>query len=230
MHEIISRKDAKARGDKNYFTGKPCPNGHTDFRRVSSYCCVKCSYEWTTNERINNPDFKASQNEICRINNLSRYHSDPEYKAKVNSEAYKNWKKRFATDAGRAACYAWSKAWREANPEKVKETGRKYRQANPEKMAFNYSLRACMKRIKKIKQDDFKVACLGYSRTEFKAHIESLFETGMSWSNHGEWHIDHVKPVHLFIKEGCLDLSVIHALSNLQPLWAFENQSKGGKF
>lgn len=186
MHEIISRKDAKARGDKNYFTGKPCPNGHTDFRRVSSYCCVKCSYEWTTNERINNPDFKASQNEICRINNLSRYHSDPEYKAKVNSEAYKNWKKRFATDAGRAACYAWSKAWREANPEKVKETGRKYRQANPEKMAFNYSLRACMKRIKKIKQDDFKVACLGYSRTEFKAHIESLFETGMSWSNHGE--------------------------------------------
>ena len=30
---------------------------------------------------------------------------------------------------------------------------------------------------------------------EFKAHIEKQFKEGMSWDNHGEWHIDHIIPI-----------------------------------
>lgn len=230
MHEIISRRDALKLGYKHYFTGKKCPSDHVALRHVSSYCCVPCGAEWTARERACNPEYRERQNKICRENNLKRYHSDLEFKAKVNREAYKNWRKRFDTPEGRATCYAWSNAWRLRNPEKVKASGDKYRAANPDKMAFNYSLRACMKRVKKIKQDDFKVACLGYSRSEFRAHLESLFLDGMSWSNYGKWHVDHIKPVHLFVKEGILELSIIHSLSNLQPLWAKDNQAKGGKF
>jgi hypothetical protein len=43
-HEIISRKDAKAKGLKHYFTGKPCKNGHIGLRRVSETGCSTCSY------------------------------------------------------------------------------------------------------------------------------------------------------------------------------------------
>ena len=50
----------------------------------------------------------------------------------------------------------------------------------------------------------------------------------MSWDNYGEWHIDHKKPISKF-KDG-ISISTINALSNLQPLWAKDNLSKGNKF
>ena len=41
-HEIISRKDAKAKGLAHYFTGKPCKHGHTDIRRSTNGLCRAC--------------------------------------------------------------------------------------------------------------------------------------------------------------------------------------------
>ncbi|WP_454833249.1 hypothetical protein [Pseudomonas veronii] len=229
MQKIISRKEAKAKGLKHYFTGKECPNGHFAERRVSSYCCITCSGEWATNERATNRDYLEKQRKICRENNLRRYHSDSDYKKKVNREAYLSWKKRYATPEGRAKCDAWSKDWRSNNPEKVKQMGESWRKNNPEKMAISYAIRASIKRLKKIKNDDFKVVALGYSRDEFKSHMESLFKDGMSWENYGEWQIDHVRPVASFMREGNFETLEIHALSNLQPLWKEENMTKGSK-
>lgn len=39
---IISRQDAKARGRKSYFTGKPCTHGHIARRGVSGGTCLEC--------------------------------------------------------------------------------------------------------------------------------------------------------------------------------------------
>ena len=74
------------------------------------------------------------------------------------------------------------------------------------------------------------VKILGYDGTMLKDHIEKLFLKRMTWSNYGDWHIDHIKPISYFnytteYDEGfkqCWDLS------NLQPLWALDNLSKGG--
>ena len=68
---------------------------------------------------------------------------------------------------------------------------------------------------------------LGYSAIELKEHIESIFTEGMSWDNHGEWHIDHIIPVSSFDKSE--KMSVVNSLDNLQPLWAKDNLSKGSK-
>jgi hypothetical protein len=65
---------------------------------------------------------------------------------------------------------------------------------------------------------------LGYKLSDFKKHIESLFQEGMSWDNHGEWHIDHIIPVSKYPKEFIIK---VNDLANLQPLWAFDNLSKG---
>jgi len=43
--ETISRKDARAAGLKHYFTGKPCPRGHIDYRFVSVGTCKSCARE-----------------------------------------------------------------------------------------------------------------------------------------------------------------------------------------
>lgn len=75
-------------------------------------------------------------------------------------------------------------------------------------------------------------AFLPYTPRELKEHLESKFKRGMSWGNYGEWHIDHIKPQRLFeIKElGDEQFLECWALENLQPLWASENCSKGGKY
>ena len=42
----------------------------------------------------------------------------------------------------------------------------------------------------------------------------------MSWKNHGDWHIDHIRPVASFKED---ELYLMNHISNLQPLWAEEN-------
>lgn len=71
---------------------------------------------------------------------------------------------------------------------------------------------------------------LPYSQDDFKFHIESQFQKGMSWENRSEWHIDHIKPLSLFIKEGIYDLNIINDLNNLKPMWAKDNLEKHSKF
>lgn len=40
--ETISRQDARSRGQKTYFTGEPCKNGHVAYRYVQSGTCSQC--------------------------------------------------------------------------------------------------------------------------------------------------------------------------------------------
>ena len=71
---------------------------------------------------------------------------------------------------------------------------------------------------------------LGYSALELFEHITRHFKPGMSWTRRCDRHIDHVKPVAQFIREGVTDPKVINALSNLRPVWRLENLSKGSRY
>jgi hypothetical protein len=75
---------------------------------------------------------------------------------------------------------------------------------------------------------------LGYTREDLVNHLGSKLLPGMSWDNRGNgvggWHIDHIKPVSAFVKEGITDPKIICALSNLQPLWAEDNLRKNNKW
>jgi hypothetical protein len=61
-----------------------------------------------------------------------------------------------------------------------------------------------------------------------KEHIEKQFTKGMDWSNYGDWHIDHIIP--LCSADNKEDLIKLCHYTNLQPLWAEDNLSKGGKY
>ena len=70
---------------------------------------------------------------------------------------------------------------------------------------------------------------LGASHRKTVKHIESLFQPGMSWNNYGKWHIDHIVPCSSFdLKCPVQQLACCH-YTNLQPLWQFDNLSKGSK-
>lgn len=75
------------------------------------------------------------------------------------------------------------------------------------------------------------VSNLGCSVKELKKHLETQFQLGMTWENWtiDGWHVDHIKPLSAFdltdpkqVKEAC-------HYTNLQPMWASENLSKGGE-
>jgi hypothetical protein len=68
---------------------------------------------------------------------------------------------------------------------------------------------------------------VGTTPEKLKEHIGNQFSDGMSWSNHGEWHIDHIVPLSSAKNES--DLYKLFHYTNLQPLWAFDNLSKGNK-
>ena len=69
---------------------------------------------------------------------------------------------------------------------------------------------------------------LGYTTEELKTHLESLFQEGMTWNNHGKWHIDHIIPQSHFISID--QIKECFALDNLKPEWAEWNMSKGNRF
>jgi hypothetical protein len=68
---------------------------------------------------------------------------------------------------------------------------------------------------------------LGDSIDNVKKFIESKFEEGMTWDNHGEWHVDHKIP--LASAQSEKEVYDLCHYSNLQPLWSFDNLSKGSK-
>ncbi len=68
---------------------------------------------------------------------------------------------------------------------------------------------------------------LGCSMDFFAEYISSLFQEGMSLSNHGEWHLDHIIPLASANTEE--EIIKLNHYTNIQPLWAADNMSKGKK-
>jgi len=64
-----------------------------------------------------------------------------------------------------------------------------------------------------------------------RAHIESQFLPGMTWENHGlrGWHIDHKRPLASFDLTQPDQLRAAGHYTNLAPMWAYDNWSKGAK-
>jgi len=70
---------------------------------------------------------------------------------------------------------------------------------------------------------------VGCSVPKLRQHLEAQFTEGMTWDNHGEWHIDHIKPCASFDLTDAEQQRECFNYTNLQPLWARDNLSKGAK-
>lgn len=66
---------------------------------------------------------------------------------------------------------------------------------------------------------------LGCTIEEFRNYISAQFKKGMSFDNHGEWHLDHIIPIATAQSEE--DIIKLNHYTNFQPLWAEENLKKG---
>lgn len=86
------------------------------------------------------------------------------------------------------------------------------------------------KAIKNNSKSKSTMELLGCSGPELKKYLENQFKEGMSWANHGEWHIDHIKPIASFDLKDPTQQKLCFHYTNLQPLWKQDNMEKRDKY
>jgi 5-methylcytosine-specific restriction endonuclease McrA len=165
---IISRKDAKAAGQKRYFNGsdEPCKRGHVAERFVSGKQCVECAAEY----RAANKEKIKAQKAVYREANKCA--------VKARSAKYR--------EANRDEIKARSVEYRKANPGAVKAQRTEYRKAKPESVrAWGINQRA-----RRLSADGLVTA------TDIKRiHVEHNGMCGCCGIHAGKsYHIDHIIP------------------------------------
>lgn len=120
---------------------------------------------------------------------------------------------------------------------KMKEGRDKLRASESERVAIVKARDACKRMLRRVltmarvKKDGRRhELLLGYTKSSLREHLEKQFLPGMSWDVRGSFHIDHIKPVAQFFREGIYDPAVINALSNLQVLTPEANRAKSDKY
>jgi len=146
--EIITRAEAKERGLKRYFTGKPCKHGHIAERTSREGKCTKCMAIMQSNNYIKNREKRLKQNAKYREENKEKLYAhkkeyykenkekvlkkNKEYRVAnkdkiihINREYYKNNKTEILNK---------NKEYYNRNIEHAKELSKKYRVENKEKL------------------------------------------------------------------------------------------------
>jgi hypothetical protein len=217
--KIISRAEAKSLNLKFYFTGKPCKHEHTLKRYTGNGNCLGCSDD--KNKRT------VEYRKQYAILNADRMRQSKKIYNEKNKESIRLRKKE-AGILNRESNKTRNKLYYEKNKLRILARVKKYRLDHPEQMAIRDLLKRVISDWRGGRGKCEEI--LGYTYRELHDHIESLFKPGMSWSNRGEWHIDHIIPVSLLLEYGVTDPAFINGLDNLQPLWAIENRIKGNRF
>lgn len=126
----------------------------------------------------------------------------------------------------------YAKAYYAANREKLAEASRAKTPKDRIDNNISCGVGRGIRRGSKNGRHSFDL--LGYSLNDLTAHLEAQFWPGMTWDNYGRggWHIDHVRPLATFSYETPDDpeFREAWALSNLQPLWEWDNIAKGAKW
>jgi AraC-like DNA-binding protein len=161
--------------------------------------------------------------------NKKNYHE--KYKAVRANRSCLFCKSVFSPKSALARCCSKkcsSSAWRINNKDKI-AADQKYRYQTDVQRRIATNIRS---RLNKALKGAYKPASiidsLGCSPGELKRYLESQFAKNMSWKNYGQWHIDHIEPLARFNLADPVEFNRACHYTNLQPLWAKDNLSKGG--
>jgi hypothetical protein len=197
---------------------------------ICKLCAVSVALKW----RQENPERVTKRKQIYRAENLDVISARGKVYRQRNIDGLKV-KSRAQYQKDPSKFIAKAKDWALENPEKRREIAAKHnvKKRSTPKGKLENSISCNMRNSLKTggKQGRKAFDLLGYSISDLMAHLEKKFAHGMSWENYGQWHVDHIIPLaaHNYETPECADFKRAWALSNLQPLWALENISKGAK-
>lgn len=172
-----------------------------------------------------------------------------EYKRKWNSEnkdKVKEYQKKYY-EKNKEKRKANATKWRKENPTQYNEVRSEWRKKNKDKINQQYrdsyrtnanikiarTMRARIQKVLKgIKKYQLTVEYIGVKDVnELMSYLEKKFLPGMNWGNYGQygWHVDHIIPLSSFDLTDKEEAYKAFHYTNLQPLWAKDNLSKGNK-
>jgi len=173
---------------------------------------------------------KAYRREQYNKNQTKILQQKKEYIKKNKDKIQERNKKQYLKN--RDARLEYQKQYAELNRDAIRDRQREYSinkyHSDPNfKIKINLSSR--MRRFFS-KNGNRTIDFIGCSIDDLKLHLEKQFVDGMSWENYGDWHVDHIRPCCSFDLTDPEQQRECFNYTNLQPLWAEHNLSKGGSF
>ena len=215
------------RGDRYQYRGdcKICENKQ---KKITYKKHQKTNLEYAKKYRIENPEkTKAAQKKWELENNEYRktYHKERRIE---NPKKYTKQKKDWIL-RNKEKHDKWRKKYYPKYNKKRRSEDLNYRLAGN----LRASLKSRLKHSKKSrynKKNDF-YELIGCSIEELKIHLEKSFTSGMTWDTYGfrGWQIDHIKSCASFDLTDLKQQRECFDWENLQPLWWYDNLSKGAK-
>jgi hypothetical protein len=180
-----------------------------------AYRCKVCTNAATKKYKQNNPEkaraltrkWKQNNREKCRARDRKRYENNRE---KCRASVRKRQKRPEVRKKINAR-----------NRERYR-TDPLYRIKTILRARLGMALKGKVKSAKTMK-------LLGCSYSHAQNHLEKQFLPGMTWENHGTWHVDHMMPCNSFDLEDPEQQRRCFHYTNLQPMWGKENMSKQDK-
>ena len=176
------------------------------------------------------------------------------YKCGIEKEESEFYINRYSKDGHESKCKECIRTWKYENREKIRENQRRRRRNEKEnRIVVPRDTVTDQRRLDKIKERrkvdlGFRLqeivrskvhrmlkgintsyrTLIGCSEEILRKWLEFQFDDHMTWDNLGTyWHIDHILPINKFDLDSNPDAKFIcFNWKNLQPLPAFENQSK----
>lgn len=216
-------KKAKITGDKYYFTGKPCKNGHIVKRLASTNVCIECNHERYLNDRENVIN-KGKNRRDCLKEQNPNYEKEKYAKNRETQKSYRLKNKDIRS--------AQSKEWYLKNHSHALEYAKKYslnvpvmkKRAQARKNYINnkstFIANVAKSRAAKLKRTPpwLSESDKRELRLIYKIAARVSKETGI------KYHVDHKIPLQGEFVSG------LHVPDNLQLLKASENLLKSNNF
>jgi len=131
----------------------------------------------------------------------------------------------------------WTRDWKRNRSPEAKEIHNKYKRAYRKMRCEKdpvFKLRQQLasriwSALSGAQKSAHTMELIGCTVEELWIHLESQFKQGMTRSNYGIWHCDHIKACAKFDLTDPTQQRICFHWTNLQPLWATDNIRKGAR-